>query len=64
MAVLTTLHAASPLDASNDTRLVFTTDSDETLSRALDNVDADFASMDSLTFDVEYSLSVRQHDRG
>ena len=57
MAVLTTLNAASPLNASDNTYLTFTADSTETLNRALDNVDADFASMDSLTFNVEYSVT-------
>lgn len=52
MATLTTLHAASPLDADDGTRLQFTVDlAAEVLSRALDNVDTDFGTMDSgLTF--------------
>ena len=57
MAVLTTLNAASPLNASDNTYLTFTADLTETLNRALDNVDADFASMDSLTYNVEYSVT-------
>jgi len=63
MATLTTLNAASPLDASDNTYLTFTTDTDaETLSRALDNVDADFLSMDTLTHSVEYSLTGANDD--
>lgn len=56
MATLTALNAASPLDASDDSRLLFTNDTDETLSRALDDVDADFLRMDALLWLVEYRL--------
>ena len=56
MAVLTTLNAASPLDASDNTYLSFSTDANETLSRAVDNVDADLGNMDSLTWSVEHAL--------
>jgi hypothetical protein len=53
---LTTLNAASPLDADDASRLLFTIDANttEVLSRDLDNVDTDFVSMDSgLTWTVQ-----------
>src|SRR3990167_6270167 len=53
MPALTTLHAASPLDADDQSRLAFTNDLTETLSRALDNVNSDFATMDDLTWTVQ-----------
>jgi len=62
MATLTTLNAASPLDASDNTYLTFTANATETLTRALDDVNADLASMDTLTFDVEYSLTAAGDD--
>jgi len=55
---LTTLHAASPLDASDNTYLTFTANVTEILSRAMDNIaDGDFVTMDTLSIDVEYSLT-------
>jgi hypothetical protein len=56
MAILTTLNAATPLDASDNSYLTFTTDTTETLSRDLDDVNIGFSTMDSLTYNVEYSL--------
>ena len=57
MATLTTLNAASPLNASDDSYLSFTADLTESLTSALDNVDTDFGNMDTLTWDVEYSIT-------
>lgn len=55
MATLGPINAASPLDASDNTRLSFTADiTPEVLSRALDNVPADFGTMDTLSWAVEY----------
>ena len=62
MATLTPLQAASPLDSSNDVRLAFTDDLTETLSRALDDTDADFATMTTLSHRVEYRVSAAPGD--
>ena len=62
MATLTTLNAASPLDASDNTYLTFTQDVTETLNRAVDNTDADFGTMDTLTYNVEYSVTTTPTD--
>ena len=59
MATLTTLNAASPLNASDNVYLSFTADvGPESLTRALDNTNADFGTMDTLTWAVEYSVTV------
>lgn len=55
MADLGTLNGASPINASDDTRHSFTADLTETASFALDNTPADFATMDSLSWQVEYA---------
>ncbi len=61
MVALPTLNGASPLNASDDSRLLFTADaSPETLSRALDDTPTDFGNMDTLSWQVEY----RQQGRG
>ena len=58
MATLTTLNAATPLDASDTTRTAFTASVvTETLTFALDNTDADFGTMDTLTYSVQYRMS-------
>lgn len=57
MATLTTLYAASPLESDDANRLAFTDDTTETLSRALDNVDADFGNMNTLTWLVQARTS-------
>ena len=57
-ADLTTLNAASPLNASDATRTAFTSSIvTETLTFALDNTDADFKTMNSLTYSVQYRMS-------
>lgn len=63
MTALPTLNGASPLDASDDSRLSFTADANpETLSRALDNTPADFGTMDDLSWQVEYRQQNRSDD--
>lgn len=63
MATLTALQAASPLDANDGTRLAFTANTDnEVLERALDNVDADFLDMDTLSWQVDYRQQNRSDD--
>lgn len=63
MATLTTLNAASPLDASDNTYLTFTANATEILTRAMDTIaDGDFVTMDSLSIDVEYSLTAAGDD--
>jgi len=63
MPTLTTLRAASPLNASDDSRLIFTQDVTEVLTRDLDNVDADFGTMDAgLTWTVEESENATGND--
>lgn len=57
-----TLGATAPLDASDDSRLFFTQDIDQTQSRALDNVPANFLSMLTLSWAVEYAQSGRVDD--
>lgn len=56
------INAASPLDASDDSRLIFTNDTDETLSRALDNMPTDFVTMDFCNMRVEYRQQGRVDD--
>lgn len=53
MAALPTLNAASPLNADDANRLLFTIDTTEVLSRALDNTPSDFATMNSLSWTVQ-----------
>ena len=54
MTALGTLVPASPLDASDDSRLLFTDDTDETLTRALGDTPVDFGNMDTSSWLVEY----------
>ena len=62
MASLTPIQGASPLDSSDDARLLFTVNTNlEVLTRLLDNVDADFGNMDTLSWKVEY-LQVGRND--
>ena len=62
MTALPALNAASPLDLSDDNRLTFTADLDETLNRALDNTPADFGTMDDLSWQVEYRVNAAPDD--
>jgi hypothetical protein len=62
MATLTPINAAFPLDDSDNVYLSFTTDTTQVLSRALDNVDEHFLTMDSLSWTVEYSQEFRVDD--
>ena len=58
MATLTTLNAASPLNASDAARAEFVNaTTPQVLSYALDNVDTNFDTMDTLTFSIQYRLS-------
>lgn len=62
MPVLGTLVPASPLDASNDSRLAFPTDSSTEVSRALGNPPVDFASMVDASWQVEYRLGAAKNN--
>lgn len=63
MATLPSTVAASPLNSSDDSRLIFTADTDgEVLSRALNDMPTDFQTMDTLSWQVEYSLSAARSD--
>lgn len=59
----TGINAASPLDANDASRLIFTNDTDETLSRALDDTPSIFQTMDSgLQITVDYRQQGRVDD--
>ena len=63
MASLTPLQGALPLDLSDDARLAFTPNTNlEVLTRLLDNMDADFGNMDTLSWKVEYLQVGRDDD--
>lgn len=62
MASLGTLVPVSPLNASDDTRHAFSANVTETASFALADVAADFASMSSLNWRVEYRQQNRRND--
>lgn len=51
---LPTLRGASPLNASDDNRLIFTNNTSETLNSDFDDTPADFGNMDTLSWQVEY----------
>jgi len=58
MATLTTLGAASPLNASDNTYHTFAAQRNGSASFALDNIaDTDFVTMDTLTVDIECALT-------
>lgn len=64
MPALSGIRAASPLNASNDSRLLFTAGTTETLNRALDDTPFDFETMDSgLQITVEYRQAGRSDDQ-
>lgn len=52
MATLTPISAASPLDADDTTYHTFNNDTGESAAYALDNVDSDFLSMNTLSWSV------------
>lgn len=62
MATLTPIQGASPLDANDSSYATFTDDLTQTLSYAVDDVDADLASMDSLSWQIDYSLRAARTD--
>lgn len=62
MATLTPINAASPLNASDNTRHAFTVRATETTSFALDNVDADFDTMLTASWTIEYRQQGRSDD--
>lgn len=62
MATLTPINAASPLNASDNTRHAFTQRATETTSFALDNVDADFETMLTASWTIEYRQQGRSDD--
>lgn len=62
MTTLPQLNAASPLDSSDNTRLAFSNDTTETLSRALDDTPTDFGNMDTLSIVAERSLALALSD--
>lgn len=62
MTALGTLTGASPLNANDASRLLFTTNTTETLSRALDDTPANFGNMNTLSWQVDYRQSGRADD--
>lgn len=57
------IRAASPLNASDDSRLLFTNNTDETLTRALNDTPSDFGTMATgLQMQVEYRQQGRSDD--
>jgi hypothetical protein len=62
MAILPTITGSAPLNVSDNVYTTFTIDIAETLTNILNDTPADFASMDNLTFTVEYSLTTPRTD--
>jgi hypothetical protein len=62
MAILPTITGSAPLNVSDNVYTTFTIDITETLTNILNDTPADFASMDNLTFTVEYSLTTPRTD--
>lgn len=57
MATLTPFQGASPLNANDATRLAFTNDLTQTLSRTAVPTDTDLGNMDTLSWQVDYRVS-------
>ena len=62
MTALGTITPVAPLDASDDSYLSFSVDLAETLSTVWNDTPADFGNMNSLSWQVEYSLVAARTD--